>query len=436
MVFMKTSDNHFSKKHGKTVIFAATIGNLLEWYEIYLYVYWAPIISRLFFENGPNSSNLLQTFLIFGVGFLGRPIGGIVLGRIGDRIGRRKILIFSILMMIFPTFMTGLLPTYESIGIAAPYLLATLRFLQSFPAGAELPGAFCYLYESHPWAIRRYKCSWAVWGYQLGILLSTIECFLLEKYLTPEDLINWGWRISFIFGGLIGFFGLCLRYQLHETPLFQEMHKHEQVVKESILQVVFKHKTRIMKGILFCALNSSAFYLISVNFPLYFGQILGIDFKDNLLITICLLILMTLPLPLFGKLADRFCNKTILVSAVSGIIILLYPLYIAIDHSSIFFTSLIIVVFCLLYTCTSALIPYIVADLFPTHDRFTCSAISFNCADALIGGFTPVAALYLLNQTNNPASFIWILLFGAVLSLLGYLYLHPRRSIPKHTRDD
>lgn len=428
---MNFIDGHFSKKQAKTVIFAVTLGNLLEWYEIYLYVYWAPIISKLFFDNTSSIVNLTHTFLVFAIGFLARPIGGLVLGRLGDRIGRRKTLIISILMMIFPTFVTGFLPTYEKIGYIAPFLLAFMRFLQSFPAGGEIPGAFCYLYESFPWTIRRYMCSWAVWGYQLGILISTVECFLLEKYLSPENLINWGWRISFIVGGLFGFLGLFLRYHLHETPLFKEMKTHEKVVKEPILQVLFKHRVGILKGILFCALNSSAFYLLSVNFPVYFGQILGIDYKNNLLITVCLLILMTITLPIFGWLGDRFCNKRMLISAVIGMITLLYPLSYAINHASVLYMILIIIAFCLFYTCTSALIPFIVSDLFPTHDRFTCSAVSFNLADAIIGGFTPFAALCLMNYTNNPASFLWILLFGSILSLLGYLHLKPRRNLAK-----
>ena len=424
-------DSHFSRKQIRTVIFAVTIGNFLEWYEIYLYVYWAPIISKLFFD-GSSLANLTHTFVIFALAFLARPIGGLVFGRIGDRIGRRKALILSIIMMTLPTFMTGFLPTYQTIGAFAPYMLALTRFLQAFPAGAEIPGAFCYLYESSPWSIRHYMTSWAVWGYQIGILVSTIECFLLEKYLTPESLITWGWRASFIIGGLIGLLGLCFRYRLHETPLFREMQTHTKMVKEPILQSLYRNRVGIFKGILFCAFNSSSFYLISVNFPVYFGEALGIDYKNNLIITMILLVLMVLPVPLFGKIADRYSNKKILISAVLGMITLLYPLYLAIASGSIFYMSAVIFIFCLLYACNTALIPYIVSDLFSTHDRFTCSGVSFNLADAIIGGFTPALALYLLHWTGSPGSFVWILLFVALLSFSGYLYLKPRRTHIEH----
>lgn len=428
---MDFPDHHFSKKQARSVIFAVTIGNFLEWYEIYLYVYWAPIISKLFF-NGNSIADLTHVFLVFAIGFLARPIGGLVFGSIGDKLGRKNALILSVIMMTIPSFITGLLPTYQQIGIAAPWLLVIMRFLQAFPAGGEIPGAFCYLYETSPWTSRHYMCSWAVWGFQIGILVSTIECFLLEKYLSYESLITWGWRASFIAGGLLGLLGLCVRYRLHETPLFQEMHRHERVVDGSIISALYRNRTKILKGILFCAFNSSSFYLISVNFPVYFGEALGIDYKDNLIITMILYVLMTLPVPFFGKIADRYSNKTMLLCSIVGMIILLYPLYLAVENVSIYYMGLIGIIFCFLYACNTSLIPYIVADLFSTHDRFTCSGVSFNLADAIIGGFTPVAALFLLHRTNHSGSFVWILLFVSLLSLTGYLFLKPRRTHESH----
>ncbi len=412
----------FSKKEKRSVILAVTIGNFLEWYEIYLYVYWAPIIAKLFFDNTQSELvNLTNAFLLFALGFLARPLGGLFFGRLGDRIGRKKALVLSIMMMIFPTFITGFLPTYAQIGAFAPIILGIMRVLQSFPAGGELPGASCYLYESSRLPNRRYMCSYASLGYQLGILVCTIECYFLEKYLSPEALISWGWRLSFIVGGLLGFFGLYLRHKLHETPLFKEMVTHEKVVKEPVLQVLSKYKKGIFIGILFCALNSSAFYLLTVNFPIYFGKILGINYADNLLITMLLLVFITVPLPFFGMAGDKFNNKTILVGCTIGVILLLYPLYQAINDASIFFIALYMAIFSLLITCLSALIPFVLPSLFPTHVRFTCVGVSFNVTDAAIGGFTPALTLYLLRWTGSEGSFSWYLLPFALLSAIGFL---------------
>ncbi|HSX26566.1 MAG TPA: MFS transporter [Chlamydiales bacterium] len=423
----------FSRKEKKTIILAVTLGNLLEWYEIYLYVYWAPIIAKLFFHSD-DLSNLTHTFLIFAVGFLARPLGGLFFGRLGDLIGRRKALILSVMMMIFPTFVTGFLPTYAQIGMMAPIILGFMRIFQSFPAGGELPGAFCYLYESSPIRTRRFMCSWAALGYQLGILISTVECFLLEKYLSTEALIQWGWRLSFLIGGLIGFFGLYLRKRLHETPLYLEMETHEHVVKTPILHVLNYYKKGIFLGILFCALNSSAFYLISVNFPFYFSQALGMDYSNNLLIIVFILIFITIPLPFFGFLGDKFNNKKMLIGSTLGIVLLLFPFYFAITQSSLLLMILTIIPFCLFFTLLSALIPFIIADLFPTNVRFTCVAVSFNLSDAIIGGFTPAAALYLFRFTGNQASFCWILFFTSLLSLISYLVMKERNHTPVHPK--
>lgn len=420
------------------VVFAVTLGNLLEWYEIYLYVYWAPIISRLFFNSTSDLVNLTNTFLIFGMGFLARPLGGIFFGRIGDLLGRKKSLILSITMMIIPTFVTGFLPGQAAIGFMAPVILGIMRILQSFPAGGELPGAFCYLYETSHLRHRRFMCSWGAFGFQVGILIATLECFLLERYLNPQALLEWGWRLSFIIGGLIGIVGLYLRYKLHETPLYREMLTHEQVVKESIPTVLTKHKKGIFMGILFCSLNSSAFYLLTVNFPVYFGEVLGTSYANNLMLTTILLLLITIPLPFYGKLADHYSNKRLLVGSTLGIIALLAPLYFAIVYKSLLFMGIIIIIFSQFFTMLSTLIPYILADQFVTRVRFTCVGLSFNLADAIIGGFTPVAALYLLNKTENEASFCWFLTFFAVVSLVAFALMkerHPAETFSSNQSD-
>lgn len=423
---MSTSDAYFSKKSAISAVFAVSLGNMLEWYEIYLYVYWAPIIAKLFFK-GNLLSNLSHVFLIFAIGFLARPFGGFVLGRIGDRMGRKKVLILSVLLMIVPTCIIGLLPSYDTIGIFAPIALGIMRFLQAFPAGAELPGGFCYLYESFPAASRRFMCSWGYLGSQLGIIISTAECLLLETFLSPEDLIRWGWRLSFLVGGLIGCAGFVMRYRLHETPLFQEMHSHTKTGRKSLAQIVQKHGKGIVQGILFCAVNSSACYLVTINFPIYVGKMLSLQYQDNLWITIAFLVMLTLALPLFGMLASRFSNKWLLLLSVWGMLLLLVPLYFSILYHAAIYMAVITVAFCFFVTCSSALIPYILPDLFPTHDRFTCTALSYNLSDSIIGGFTPVAAFYLVHFTQNSASSLWVMLLTATLSMIGYAYLKQKK---------
>lgn len=412
----------YSKRNKRTVIIAVSLGNVLEWYEIFLFVYWAPIISKLFFNSGSDFKNLINTFWVFGLGFLARPLGGIFFGRLGDIIGRKKVLIISVLLMTIPTFVTGLLPTYAQIGNYAPWILFIMRIFQSFPAGAELPGAACYLYESSRFSERKYMTSWGAVGFQLGILVSTFECLLLEKLLTAEQLVAWGWRLSFLLGGIIGLAGLLMRSMLHESPLYIDMTKHLKIHKEPFFQLI-KHWRGVVQGFFFSLLCSSGFYLFTVNFPVFIGNALGINYEDNLAILSVILILITAPLPLFGRIAEKLNYKKMLVYSTSGMIILLVPLYFSFVRINISVTISIVVLFCLLYSCMTSMLPYIYCNLFPTQSRFTCVSTSFNIADAVAGGFTPVLTLYLLSLTGNIASFCWILLFFGALSLGSFMMI-------------
>jgi MFS transporter, MHS family, proline/betaine transporter len=318
----------FSKKQAHMVLFAVTLGNLLEWYEIYLFVYWAPVIAELFFDGSSPLSDLTNTFFIFAIGFLARPLGGIFFGRLGDRIGRRKALIISLLMMTIPTFITGLLPTRMQIGALAPWALLFLRLLQSFPAGGELPGAMCYLYESSRLANRRYFSSWASIGFQMGILLSTLESLMLENVLPSNMLASWGWRISFILGGVIGLFGLYLRSKLHETPLYKEMISHEVIVKESLFTLLSHYKKKILLSMMFCVLNSSAFYLITVNISEYFADLLGLNYRSCLLTTALCFFSLQFPFPCLGNLRINITIKKwpLVLQAGSSSLSFLYTL--------------------------------------------------------------------------------------------------------------
>lgn len=415
-----------SLKREHNTILAVTIGSILEWYEIYLFVYWSPILSQLFFDHSSRIYNLMDTFLLFGIGFLARPFGGLIFGRIGDIIGRKKSLILSIFVMIFPTVIMGLLPTYTQIGIYAPIFLVILRFIQAIPAGGELPGAFCYLYENTAPAHRRYMTSWGAVGQQIGIMISMLECFFLEKFLSPEDLHSWGWRVSFLVGGLIGLFGFYIRHKLKETLLFKELEYHHHKEKHSVFQVVMRHKGKIMFGVLFCLLNSVGFYLISVLFPVFFRDLLKINYTTNLQISLFLLAITTIPLPLIGMLGDRWNNKKMLIFSTIAIILLLYPMYLAVIESSLVFSISVAIIFILFFACITALIPFRFADLFSTSERFTCVGVSYNIVDGIFGGFTPFLALYLYNREGGPEIIYWLLLGVALISLFSYFKIQER----------
>lgn len=420
---MVSSEYDLLNKLQKQVVLTITLGNILEWYDIYLYIYWAPNISRLFFGQHSESLSLFNTVAFFALGFFFRPLGGIFFGRLGDHIGRKNTFILSIIILTIPTFLLGILPVYSQIGIAAPILLALIRILQTFPSGGELPGVFCYLYENASPKNLKFMTSFAGVGNQLGIALSALECFLFEKYFSPSFLINWGWRISFIVGGVIGLTGYYLRYKLHETKLFREMIVHHKMTEKSIFEVIAANWKKVLRGISYGASQTVSFHVVVILFPIYVYRSMGLDLTRNSFFSILIIFLMTLPLPIFGFLGDRYGPKKILLGACIGMLGLLYPLYLSMHGLSMEYTVWIIGLYILCFTSITALWPYLISDLFLTSERYTCVGITFNIADGIFGGFSILLALYLFDITNDPGVFVWMLLVSSVISFMSFIRL-------------
>jgi len=415
-----------------TVVTAVSFGNFLEWYEVYLYIYWAPTLAKLFFQTSASMNSLIYTYVVFALGFLARPLGGLFFGRLGDRLGRRTSMLLSIFSMIVPTLIIGMLPTYSQIGLLAPCLLTLMRLLQAFPTGGELPGSMCYLYESAEPHKRALLCSFTFSGVQLGVLVSVLECYFLEHYLSPEQLLRFGWRASFLVGGLFGFGGLYLRYKLHETPLFQDLVRHGQVIKKSLFYVLYEYKKEILIASFFYIMNSSVSYWLSVNILLTFSTLFGSHTGYNILFDSLWTLFITLPLPLFGLLGQRFGIKKILILATVASMLLLYPLTLTLNSPSFMGLSITVGIFSLLFSCLAALIPYALCDLFPTYVRFTGVAASFNFVDVFIGGFTPAIALFLFRHTGKFSVFSWILLISGILSLIAFWKMPYKRHPFNH----
>jgi MFS family permease len=416
---------NITKRHRRAIITAVNVGTILEWYELSLFIYWSPLISQTFFDSNSKTSNLISVFLIFALGYLIRPLGGIFFGRLGDRIGRRKALLWSIICMTIPTLFMSFLPTFSSVGILAPILLAINRLLQSFPAGGELPGAFCYLYESAQPSERKYMTSWGFWGNQIGIALAMSECLFFEQYLSLEALNSWGWRLSFLIGALVGLYGFYLRYMLKETPIWKHLEKMHELARTPVIKVLLSYKWKILKGIGYSALTAVSFGALISFFPLYFENLFGTTYQKNLIFSIALLVLITVPLTFFGRLADKYSYKKILIYCTSLIILLILVLrFMNIDS---LFAMLVCIVLAILFSCLYAILPFLLTDLFPDSLRFTGTALTFNVADSF-EGLTPVAALYLLNISESPGSYFWILLICALISLGTYLTIKEKPS--------
>ncbi|MBI2742576.1 MAG: MFS transporter [Chlamydiales bacterium] len=407
-----------SRKIGASIIL-----NALEWYEFSLYVHFTPLFAMLFFPELDFIDSLTQTFMIFAVGFLSRPLGGIFFGHIGDRLGRRVALLMSLTLMAIPTFMIGLLPTYAVIGVAAPLLLLLMRFLQGFPTGGEFPGAICYLIEMAPPNQRGFYGSFSFFGSQVGSILSSLEFLVIKLFMSPESFASWGWRLSFLVGGLLGLSGWYLRKRLAETPAFEEIKEKHHLVGKPLFESLHTHRKALLKAFLLSILPLSGWYLIFVFTPLYFSQILEMSFHSAMLTNVGFLIFSNILMPIVGRLGDRYDMRKLLLISALGTLILAFPFYtFAIQYSlvlALFFHILLI----LFISAQFALLPAIICTLFPTSVRFTCVAMSYNMCNALFGGVTPLLAFSLIQKTQALIAPAFVLMGVALIGLISQYYI-------------
>ncbi len=404
----------------RKVILTVTFGNILEWYDIYCYAYLAPIIAKVFFNFDSSLYSLLGTFIIFGSGFLARPFGAIIFGRIGDLMGRKKAFLLSIILLTIPTFLIGCLPTYAQVGILAPILLSLFRILQSIPAAGEVPGTFCFLYENASQDNQKYMASWTAVGNQIGAVVGLGVTCIVDQLMPETFRLSWGWRIPFWIGGLIGIFGIYLRYHLRETPVFKKLKDQSEIDSNMTINVIKKYKGKIALGTAFGVLNASTYYLAAIYIPSFLNTSIGLSYNQNIIVSFSILVLTTITLPIFGIIGEKLNNKTMLIVCAVAIIILLYPLNYSINEKKLILLSGITLIYIILISAMTSLISYQLPHLYSASIRYTGVALAFNLADGVVGAFTPAAAILLLQFTGDQAAFCWYIFICAIISLISF----------------
>ena len=400
----------------KNVILATTSGSVLEWYEIFIYIYWAPVLSSYFFNSDEKFTGELNALLIFAVGFLSRPLGGFIFGHIGDHFGRKVAFIISILSMSIPTIVIGLLPAYKDIGILSPLLLGLMRVIQGVPAGGELPGAICYLSECASEPNKKFMASFAFFGVGIGVMISIGE-YLLFPYLLPASISSdMSWKFSFIFGGCLGVLGLYLRYKLHETPSFTKLKLEGKLLRKPVLYSLHKYKRHLVTAFFVSTSATVGFFIICV-FPSLFLQSEPETEKLQMKVVLLLTLFSTATLPLYGRLGDRYPIRMLFYWSGSLILLFLPFFYVLLSQESIALLIFGELIFVGLLNMQFALLPSLLVDLFPTHIRYSGVGLSFNFCDSLIGGVTPLLAFYLTAATGNVASIVLVIAIAMAFSL-------------------
>lgn len=408
-----------ARKRLRKVAAATIFGSMLEWYDFYLYATMAAIVfSKIFFDNSDPKTATLMAFSTFAIGFIARPFGGILFGYLGDKFGRKQVLVLTFCLMGVCTTLIGLIPSYASIGIWAPILLVFIRIIQGLGAGAELSGAAVTSYEHAAQGKRGSQGAWPALGLNLGLLLSSLTIYLLTIN-GNEFLLAGGWRIPFICSIVLVGVGLWVRNSIPETPQFQELSKEAAKAKPSPLNALFKNDLKGLAVVFFVAIGYNALSYIFKTFSLaYLTQFKGVDVHvTSLSVTIASLVAIV-AVPCFGWLCDKWSSKTVLMLGGLCSLLFAYP-FLALLNSG---ESLMI--YLAIGVGTGILAPMMFAPQgsflsrqFPTQTRSSGFGTGREIGTAIAGGLAPLGALSMVaaSATHSTDGVVIILAVSALL---------------------
>lgn len=387
----------------RRAIGASAMGNATEWFDYGVYAYAAVYIQHVFFPSESETTSALSTLLVFAVSFLVRPLGGLVLGPLGDRVGRSRVLAATIIMMASATFLVGVLPGYATIGIWAPILLVVLRMLQGFSTGGEYGGAATFMAEYSPDRKRGFFGSFLEFGTLAGFTLGALIVLGTELVVGKEAMGEWGWRIPFLVGGPLGLVGLYLRSKIEDTPVFNELAESEGTEQEyssTFKDLWHDHKRPLLAlGGLVVALNVTNYTLLAY-MPTYLEQKIDMSSTSSLTLIIIGQLVMMAVVPFSGRLSDRLGRKPLWWASLGGLFVAAIPMYLLMAQG--FVPALVgFAVLGLLYVLQLSTISATFPAMFPTHVRFAGFAIAYNLSTALFGGTAPAVNEKLIALTGN-----------------------------------
>ncbi|RMO18834.1 Arabinose efflux permease protein [Pseudomonas cichorii] len=416
----------------RKVIVAAALGNFVEWFDFAVYGFLATTIALQFFPSTDTSAALLKTFAVFAVAFAFRPLGGIFFGMLGDRIGRKRTLAITILLMAGATTLIGLLPTYAVIGVTAPILLTIIRCAQGFSAGGEYAGACAYLMEHAPQDQRAWYGSFLPVSTFSAFAAAAVVAYALEASLSAETMGSWGWRLPFLIAAPLGLVGLYLRWRLDETPAFQAVAQEHAVAHSPLRETLSNHGAAICCLGAFISLTALSFYMFTTYFATYLQVAGGLSRATALLVSLIALLFAAAICPLAGAYSDRVGRRATVFTACVLLMLVVFPSFLMASSGSFAASILGVMLLAIGAVLCGVVTAALLSETFPTRTRYTASAITYNMAYTLFGGTAPLVATWLISSTGSNLSPAFYLIAVAALALAGGLALPETSKISLH----
>ncbi|OLP61367.1 MFS transporter [Xaviernesmea oryzae] len=426
-VSQETASSGARSNSAARVLLASLIGTTIEFFDFYVYATAAVLVfPKIFFPASDPTSALLASFATFSIAFFARPLGAIVFGHFGDRVGRKTTLVAALLTMGVSTVVIGLVPSYESIGVLAPLLLAVCRFGQGFGLGGEWGGAVLLATENAPPGKRSWYGMFPQLGAPVGLFLSSGFFWLLLHVMSQDALLSWGWRIPFVASIVLIAVGLWVRLSITETPDFQKaIDKHERVAVP-VAELFRNHKRSIVLGTFVALVTFVLFYIGSAYLLSYNTKVLGIPFLDALEVQLFGAVIFGIAIPIAGKMAEKLGRREVLIATTVaiGLFSFLVPVLLAGALSGVY---MFVLIGMFLMGMTYGLIGTALAAPFPTRVRYTGSSITFNFAGIFGASLAPYIATYL--QATYGMAYVGYYLGIAALITLACILLSGKDEV-------
>ena len=410
-----------SKRH--TALLAGFVGNVVEWYDFALYGYMAGILSTLFFPGENQFTALIATYGVFAAGFLMRPLGAALFGWLGDTVGRSKTMLISVMMMALSTLLLGCLPTYNTVGIWAPIFLVAIRLVQGVSVGGEFSSSVTYLVETAPDGTRGFSGSWSNTGSMAGMLLGTGIVAATTSLLSAATVQDWGWRVPFLIGGVIGGISLLLRRNLPKSEHFKRHHR-ERCQKSPLLQAFTTDRLKMIKAIMFASAYGVIFYLPLVYLPEWLHTQTGMPHQKALQINTAATALLLILVPVMGLISDRIIRRThFIAGSMLVMTVASYPFYIWLASDGWWGAVLVQFALVILLSVPLGAAPAMFVEMFPARDRLSGYSVAYNLGLGVVGGATPMCATWLIKISGVSVAPAGLLAAGAALAFFAVLWI-------------